>query len=158
MVRACGSRDPEQLAEYLGVAIYAVDNFKDLKGMYAWIDGRACIFVNSRLPERLQQLVLAHELGHHVLHRELAEKAKVWQDLALWDPRSKAEYEANLFAADFLLEDTAFLAKAEEGLSLDQLAAEFGYVREFIIFKAKSLIARGARLQLAESIRSDFLG
>lgn len=152
-----GTGDPEELCAALGISLYARDNFQQLKGMYAVIEGRPCIFYKQDLDEQSRRLVLAHELGHDRLHRDLADKMILIQDRTFLDMSSRPELEANLFAAELLLDDKEFLDLAAEGLSLEQMACRFGYPQGLLYLKAELLKARGVPLQLPEIGRLSLL-
>ena len=68
LVRRAGSSDPYSIASFLGIKIKAVDTPTHINGIWKRILRRTFIFVNERLPEWQQKAVLAHELGHIILH------------------------------------------------------------------------------------------
>ena len=61
------------------------------------------ITINSDLPDHIQRIIVTHELGHAVLHENAAISA--FHEFAMFDDTDRMEYEANVFAAEFLLED-----------------------------------------------------
>ena len=71
------------------------------------------IMLNSDLPEEIQRIILVHELGHASLHSSSTLSA--FHDFAYFDNTGRMEYEANIFAAEFLLEDAEVIAALEEG-------------------------------------------
>lgn len=108
LVRRCYTRDPFEIAETIGVDVLFCDDFGPLKGMYRVIKRNRFIFINKDLPEWLQRIVCAHELGHDQLHRHLAKNHPI-QEFMLYDMRSKPEYEANIVAAEILLDNDELL-------------------------------------------------
>lgn len=56
----------------------------------------------------LERILIAHELGHAVLHTKIA-MMKGFQEMEVLDGRSQDEDEANFFAAELLLEDKEVL-------------------------------------------------
>ncbi|WP_336794247.1 XRE family transcriptional regulator [Gordonia malaquae] len=64
-----------------------------IDGMSQWAADYPVIVVNERLPTPRKRLTLAHELGHLVLHSEF--------------PTETVEADANEFAAEFLMPETA---------------------------------------------------
>jgi len=108
LVRRCYTRDPFEIAESIGVDVLFCDDFGPLKGMYRVIKRNRFIFINKDLPEWLQRIVCAHELGHDQLHRHLAKNNPI-QEFMLYDMRSKPEYEANIVAAEILLDNDELL-------------------------------------------------
>lgn len=121
---AAGGRDPFKAAQALGVSVIFED-YGRLLGMYAVVRRCRFIFLNRNLEPALLRIVCAHELGHDALHRGLAGSAGM-REYALRSMNDRPEYEANLFAACFLLpgEETAELARS--GLDAAQIAAATG--------------------------------
>lgn len=108
LVKRCGTRDPFEIAKDIGINVMFCDDFGPLKGMYRVIKRNRFIFINNELSERMQRIVCAHELGHDQLHRHLA-KTDSLQEFMLYDMRSKPEYEANIVAAEILLDNDELL-------------------------------------------------
>ncbi len=102
-----GTRDPYELADALGIMILYYDLGK-MRGCFTYIDGQPVILLNEKLSERAARIVCAHELGHFVLHSEIAKNASL-RDFQVFNMQRKTEYEANVFAAHLLIdEDRAF--------------------------------------------------
>ena len=76
IITNAGTRNMEEVARQLGIKVYFEDNYKDLLGMYTYSYKIRAIFVNDRLDEYMTQMVIAHEIGHDMLHRELAKMAQ----------------------------------------------------------------------------------
>ena len=91
------------LAQELGIHVEFADDYKDLLGMYFNRWHHRFIFLNSRLDEDWLPMVLAHEIGHDQLHRELAKTGL--QEFELFRMSSRTEYEANAFASHLLLDN-----------------------------------------------------
>lgn len=143
LVKEHGTRDPFALAEALDIAVYFSDRFDKLKGMYAVIEGRRCIFINSNLDEPAQKLVCAHEIGHDRLHFEQLGATPVIHEEYLYDSRDRSEFEANLFAADLLIRTDELEEYARQGMSIAALAATFGYDEQVINFKLLAMRRQG---------------
>ena len=108
LVKSCGTRDPFEIAADIGVEVMFCDNFGPLKGMYRVIKRNRFILINNQLSEQMQRIVCAHELGHDQLHRNLA-KDNPLREFMLYDMRTKPEYEANIVAAEILLDNDELL-------------------------------------------------
>ena len=104
LIKRFGTRNPKEIAKQLGIVIRYSDELGDLLGLYTNILRNRVIILNSRLNEFQQIMVLAHELGHDILHRKLAREGCL-QEYQLFDMRSETEYEANAFAAQLLIDD-----------------------------------------------------
>ena len=124
LIRRHGTANPFELAAAMGVRVVSCPDFQNLEGMYKVILGERFVFLKGDLKRRRAKQILAHELGHDVLHREMGEDSIV-QDSFLVDMTLKPEYEANLFAAQLLLPDGESLQLLKEGKSARELAAIF---------------------------------
>lgn len=66
--RKTGTTDPFDIADQLGI-LYQICNLQ-FEGCYMFLKNHRYIFINENLPEYEQRLVMAHELGHAILHRK----------------------------------------------------------------------------------------
>jgi hypothetical protein len=71
---------------------------------------------------RRDRFTIAHELGHYVLHSEMGKKAPL---SVRRDGSDRVEWEANWFAAGFLMPEAEFRKLAGEGWSNSWLAVHF---------------------------------
>jgi Zn-dependent peptidase ImmA (M78 family) len=151
-----GTRNPEQLCRDLGIKIRDKDCGYSLKAYFVTIARIKNIVVNSRVGESLRLILLAHELGHAVLHTELA-ALKGFQEFELFDSTVPAEYEANLFAAELLIEDDIVLELMNEDKSFFGVASELNVPAELLDFKFRVMKRRGYRLEAPYLANGDFL-
>lgn len=142
IVRRCGTRDPFKIAKDIGVQVMFVDDFKTLKGVYRVIKRNRWIFINSNLPEPMQKIVCAHELGHDQFHRHLA-KGDGLVEFVLYDMKSRPEYEANVFASQILLPDEEVLEHIYNGYDAEQIARMMGSDINLVALKVASLNQQG---------------
>ena len=156
LVRRCGTRDPFRIAQELGVEVLFCDDFGPLKGMYRVIKRNRFIFINKDLSPRMQRIVCAHELGHDQLHRYLA-KGNALQEFMLYDMATKPEYEANIVAAEILLDTDELLEYVYEyGYTSEQIARAMHTDINLVALKIAHLAETGYDLRRIEH-RSDFL-
>lgn len=113
--RMAGTRDPIRIAEFAGIRV-AIVPLGEIAGNYMLIKRKRWIFVNDNIPtdSPLFEVVVAHELGHALLHRK--------ENCAFIKSRTLLlttgiEREANLFAAHLLITD-------------DMLSDYIGHTRE----------------------------
>ncbi|SHK21020.1 protein of unknown function [Hathewaya proteolytica DSM 3090] len=132
------SCDPFDIAQGLGIKIMYRSDFTKLKGMYAIICDSKYIFINSNLPWEMQRIVCAHELGHSLLHDDLA-RSSVLQEFMLYDMKNRPEYEANLFASSLLIDSKEFISLAQEGYDVVQLASILNTDINLILIKMSLL-------------------
>ena len=134
LIKKHGTRNPFELAEAEGIHLQFCPEFQTLKGMYKVILNQRFIFLNGNLKRREAKQILAHELGHDLLHREMA-KDSIVQDHFILDMTLKPEYEANLFAANILLSDEKVLSLLQKGVSKEELSKTLGVPYDFVELK-----------------------
>ena len=149
LAKKYGTRDPFEIAERLGVEILTVSSLKQLKGFYRVIQRNRFIFLNEKNSPQMNRIVCAHELGHDQLHREFA-ASNALQEFMLYDMNSIQEYEANVFAANLLLEDEAVLELVYDGYNIVQIAAELQSDVNLVALKVDYLIRKGHDLRWQE--------
>ena len=156
LVRRCGTRDPFRIAQELGIEVLFCDDFGPLKGMYRVIKRNRVIFINKDLSSRMQRIVCAHELGHDQLHRHLA-KGNALQEFMLYDMATKPEYEANIVAAEILLDTDELLEYVfQYGYTSEQIARAMHTDINLVALKIAHLAETGYDIRRIEH-RSDFL-
>ena len=96
------TRDPYELCKCLGIKIHFYDMEKKLKGFFFYQSRQKNIVIDSNVNEVLERILVAHELGHAVLHTKIA-MMKGFQEMEVLDSGSPEEDEANFFAAELLL-------------------------------------------------------
>lgn len=152
-IQEAGSRDPFIIAEQRGIYL----SFRDLgkiKGFFWQVLEEQHIVLNQNLSEEGARLVCAHELGHAALHAEWAQN-QPFAELQLYSAQgSRAEFEANLFAADLLLEDGIVLDQIHEETHLNQLATALECPAELVLFKLKQFQRRGYDIPLPGTLDS----
>lgn len=156
LVRRYGTRDPFVIARRLGVEVLFCENLGSLKGMYRVIHRVRMIFINQDLSPQMQRMVCAHEIGHDQLHRAMA-KGEALREFSLYDMTVRTEYEANLVAAEILLDTDALLRYIYEyGYTSEQIAKATNTDVNLVALKAARLAQTGYDLCPVEH-RSDFL-
>ncbi|WP_317380927.1 ImmA/IrrE family metallo-endopeptidase [uncultured Intestinimonas sp.] len=156
LVRRCGTRDPFEIARQLGIEIIFCDDLGSLKGMYRVIKRNRFIFINSSLSDKMQKIVCAHELGHDQLHRKLA-CANGLHEFMLYDMSTRPEYEANIVAAEILLDNDELLDYIYTyNYSAEQIARAMDTDINLVALKIAHLTEIGYDLRPIDH-RSDFL-
>lgn len=129
LVEKYNTRNPFEIADYLDMIIQKNDLGK-YSGYYIEYEGVPCICINSRITDKKYiDIVLAHEVGHGVLHKgsECMFFGGTLFNLA------KPEKEANIFAAELLISDKIIIENP--GLNKEQLASLTGYKEKLFDFK-----------------------
>ncbi len=143
LVRRFGTSDPFEIAEGLGIELTYSDRLERLSGRYMYILRNAYIVINSNLSEERQRIVCAHELGHDRLHRAMAAKSGVINEIGFLDMTTRPEYEANVFAGELLYSDGEIAELIEEGRDLFQMAAGLFSDASLIALKLAQMKKRG---------------
>ena len=114
------------------------------------------ITVNSDLPHVIQKIIIAHEIGHAALHRKSGIHA--FHEVGLFDESSFMEQEANLFAAEYLLDDQKVLETLNSDTTFFAAASELYVPMELLDFKFRVMKWKGYKLiEPPISARSNFL-
>ena len=113
LVAKHNTRNPFCIAEDLGFIIVFAP-LVDMRGFQQRAKRRTIIYINQELDEKQQQLVCAHELAHHFLHRGLN---RIFMDHSTKIVTQKYENEAHLFSLELLYSDECLIPFATRPLS-----------------------------------------
>lgn len=157
LIKQHETRDPYRIAKDLNIYIL-YRNFTQQRGAYKVILKNRFIFLQNDLPPVTEQIVLWHEIGHDVLHRNEAVKAGGFKEFNIFDMRdNRMEYEANVFAAQASLPDETILEYIQRGYDIQQIARSMDSDINLIALKVDTLISQGYPLRRQEH-KNDFLG
>ncbi len=155
IVRDAETRNALRIADDLGLVIRFVDDFEKLLGMYTYKWGQRMVFLNSSMDEHMLQMVLAHEIGHDILHRDLAQDGWL-REFVLFNMKDTTEYEANAFAAHLLLDNDQVYEMAREGYDLVQIAKAMNTNINLMLIKMQEMNRLGYSFNLPMSPDSRF--
>lgn len=155
VVRRYETRDPFKIAKELGIIVDYRDDFAKLKGMYRVIKRSRFIMLNANMSEKMQRIVCAHEIGHDQLHRHLAKDDNL-KEFMLYRMATRPEYEANIFAAEVLLDTEDVLELMEMEYDHEQIAGALNSDINLVALKMNHLQKQGYNVKAMEHI-SDFL-
>ncbi len=139
--------DIRKLCRAMGILISPADLGTGpdcIKGFFLRNNRIPVITVNCRLPEVVQRFVLAHELGHAVLHSK--GELRYFHEGRLFTDPSPMEKEANLFAAELLAEDRDVLALIGSGTDFFTAAARLNIPPELLEFKLRLMRWKGCEI------------
>ena len=136
LVNKYGTRNPFTLADELGIIVQFSD-IKSLCGFYTPLKRQRVVLLNSRLQndenEKLLNAVMAHELGHAILHRD--SQCYFYSDRTFF-LKSKPELEANTFAAELLISNEDIWE--HRSYTTEQLAGITGYEKRLVELRIKN--------------------
>ena len=151
--------DPFRLCKAMGIILIfrSMGTAPDaIKGFYFEARRIRTITVNADLPSVSQKIILAHELGHAVLHQNSGVHA--FHDASLFDESSIYEKEANLFAAEFLLDDNEVIETLNGDTTFFSAARALYVPMELLDFKFRMMKRKGYKLMESPIMAgSDFL-
>ena len=128
--RKAKTNDVFELVDYFNIEVIETDLGVSTLGMYRYIKRNKFIFLNNDLEHYQKKFVLAHELGHAILHSDLncffLEKKTLYL-------KNKFEIEANKFAVELLVNDDDL--KELEGYTIEQMAAILNIPSDLLIYK-----------------------
>jgi len=93
-------------------------------------DNYIIFYDDARTPKERINFTIAHELGHMQLHRDLN---TVFMDTKTFNPHSRFERQANIFAVELLLPGD--LLREYPDCTVYQLARSVGVPEEFVELK-----------------------
>lgn len=157
LVEKCGSRDPKEICDRMGVYIKYMNLQQKLKGFYFYQSRIHHIVIDENIIDTFRNVLIAHELGHYCLHKEIA-MMKGFHELEVMQERkdNPTEYEANLFAAELLIEDEPVLNLLKE-YTFFETANILGVPAALLDFKFALLQAKGYSLHMQHYSKSNFL-
>lgn len=140
--------DPFRLCREMGILVTFTSmgtSANACKGFFLRQSRIGSITINSDLPCEIQRIILVHELGHAILHSKVS-GIKTFHDFELFDRTSFMEYEANIFAAEFLLNDEDVLELLNSDLSFFNAASTLCVPPELLDFKFRMMKRNGYKL------------
>ena len=121
--------NPFQIAKDLHIEL-AIGDIGSRLGCYMYMKKHKCIFLNENLSESELRFVMAHELGHAILHpRQNCYFIRNRTFLSA----DRIEVEANTFAIELLVPDTEIIENPD--LTIGQLARMTGYSEDILRYK-----------------------
>ena len=129
-IRHFQTNNPYQIAEQLNIRLFRYP-LGPIAGQYQYLEHTRCIFLNSDIEdERFLRIVMAHELGHAILH--MKENCCFMKNHTLLST-SRIERQANLLAAELLIPESILFEYA--GYTITQIAQAEGWNKELLELK-----------------------
>lgn len=135
VIRKYKSRDPFVIAKRMGIIVkYVHLSPKCPKGMFKKMLKRKFIIINMTRVKNDAELnmIMAHELGHAIMHSNSS--TSFLHDHTYY-ARGKFEREANLFAAELLIDTFNIDTASVQNYTLVQLASTLNVPMELLKYK-----------------------
>lgn len=158
IVRKYNTRNAVDIAEALGLKVMYRSDFKNLLGMYVYKWHRGIIFINDKLEPYLEQMVMAHEIGHDRRHRDISAQQGLQEFSLFRMNNSRIEYEANVFAAHLLIDSEEAAFYAQSGYDVLQTAAAMNSDVNLMLIKFQEMTKLGYNFNIPYQPDSKFFG
>lgn len=131
LVRKYKTRDPFEMIKGMNVILvfYPLDG---VRGFYQYFQRNNIIYIDETLSEHDKAFVLAHEIGHMILHKK---SNAIFMDSRTQFRTSKYENEANKFAIELLISDESLCEYSN--CTIEQLSQIYGYHQKLIELRLK---------------------
>lgn len=161
VIQKTGTRDLEDICSYYGIQIKRHDLKRMLKAYFFYnpVDEVPYIIIDLNVSDIFYRILLAHELGHYFLHRQNGVvHAFSFQEFDVLEMNSiqDEEYEANLFAAELLLEDASVMDALHTN-SFFAVASMLHVPAALLDFKIRSLQGKGQSVYTFNAPKASFL-
>ena len=128
IVNKYGTRSPYELADLMGINVIR-QNLGTVNGYFMELCGIKQIAINTNLDEYKEKYVLAHEIGHNVLHTGLNEMfVRYNTNLST----GKIERQADKFAMYLLVSDEMIAEVKTRDYTIEQTSKLTGYPEHLI--------------------------
>lgn len=124
LVKQHGTNNPIKIASQKNILILYED-FRNIMGYFNTSKRISMIHVNQNLSEQIQRFVIAHELGHRILHPKVNVPFLRNNTLMSVD---RIEREANEFGVALML----YGVDVEEGETRESVCSRLGIPKEMI--------------------------
>lgn len=125
LIKKHKTSNPYEIAKDLNIEVCDWD-LGSVRGYYFKYNRIKMIFLNAELPDHLKRFVLAHEIGHAVMHPN---SCTPFLQTTFWSI-DKLETEANKFAAELIINDLDLMEHWE--YTVGEWAMFYGLPREII--------------------------
>lgn len=131
LVRKYKTRDPFEMIKGMNVILvfYPLDG---VRGFYQYFQRNNIIYIDETLSKHDKAFVLAHEIGHMILHKK---SNAIFMDSRTQFRTSKYENEANKFAIELLISDESLSEYSD--CTIEQLSQIYGYHQKLIELRLK---------------------
>lgn len=135
LIEVYKTRNVYELLDLLEITLIKKKLINDEKGRFLRdMFGNETIFISNELSNEEERIVIAHELGHLILHTDLTTSYYTENHLLNKD---QIEVQANKFAAELLISDDI---EIPEGITTKEFACYLKISEELVKLKYKDVI------------------
>lgn len=129
LIKKYKSSDPLTIAHCMNAKLIYQDFGDNIRGFYQYFKRGIIIGVNNTLPEKEMNRVIAHEIGHAILHKKLN---RIFMDKFTLNAPGRYENEADLFAAYLIISDDDISEYISHEYTASQIADMTGIDEVFV--------------------------
>ena len=157
LIRECSCRDPFRIAAMRRIGVKYINTRKQ-KGFCKIILGNPFVFINRNMSEQMQKMTCAHELGHLFLHADLLAERQYLLEYELFDIQNETEYEANLFAADLLIDEDELMELLAQSKDMVSIASSLDINVNLLMIKMIEMHAHDEAVTVPYVPERKFMG
>lgn len=131
LVRFYRTGNPFEIIRGMNVILVTYP-LEGVRGFYQYFQRNNIIYLDERLSDHDRQFVLAHEMGHMLLHKK---SNAIFMDTRTQFNTSRFETEADMFAMYLLIPDDVLCEYKD--FSVSQIARLLGYREKLIELRLK---------------------
>lgn len=131
LVRHYKTRNPFEMVKGMNVVLVYYP-LVGIRGFYQYFKRNNIIYIDESLSDFEKKFVLAHELGHMILHKK---SNAIFMDTRTCMKTSGYELEADMFAMHLLVSDEVI--EDYKDYTLEQLSRALGYQQKLIELRLK---------------------
>lgn len=135
LVHCHKTRDPFEIIKGMNI-ILVLYPLEGVRGFYQYFQRNNIIYLDERLADSERRFVLAHELGHMLLHKKAN---AIFMDTRTHFNTDTYEEESNKFAMDLLLPDDILIEYFSAGYTLEQITRITGYHERLLELKIRDM-------------------
>ena len=136
LVKDYGTNNVYDLIERLDISLVFTNLDTSMLGIYRKLKRNKFIFIEDSLDDINKKFILAHELGHAVLHSSVN---CFFLENNSFFVKNKIEREANEFSAELLIDDAELKDLLCSSYTTAQIAALMEVPESLILYKLKNL-------------------
>ena len=153
------SRNPYELLDSMGVVLVLSNAYQrdGLRGYCTIMNKIPFVMINQKQPEEYQRIVAAHEAAHLILHKAQL-KVGAFREFEMFNMISRLELQANVFSADFLIDDEEVMdLMHSQDADCYAIARELYVPAQFLQIKLYSMSKRDCGIRIPTELNSSFL-
>ena len=125
------TNNPYELVRSMGIILQYGEKMEGVRGFYLYDSRIKLICISNNLPHYIERFVVAHELGHSVLHKQSCAPFLKTTFLSV----DRMEIQANKFASELIISDSSLMECKDYTIS--QIAGLYGLPVEIIKLRLK---------------------